>query len=67
MGWSTKKFDQKFYMDDFVQSVFSEEEAVEVYKCLRKSLADGGFQLTKWVCNSEKVMKKYPREIDQSR
>ena len=43
-----------FYMDDFVKSVASEEEAVEVYESLRKFLADGGFQLTKWICNSEK-------------
>ena len=39
-----------------MKSVASEEEAVEVYKCLQKSLALGGFQLTKWFCNSEKVM-----------
>ena len=45
-------------MDDFVKSVASEEEAVGVYKCLRKSLAVGGFQLTKWICNSDKVMER---------
>ena len=49
-------------MDDFVKTVASEEEAVEVYKCLRKSLADGGFQLTKWICNSEKVMERISPE-----
>ena len=49
-------------MDDFVKSVASEEEAVEVYKCLRKSLADRGFQLTKWICNSEKVMEEISPE-----
>ena len=51
-----KLINRNFYTDDFVKSVASEEEDVEVYKCLRKSLADGGFQLTKWICNSEKVM-----------
>ena len=49
-------------MDDFVKSVASEEEAVEVYKCLRKSLVDRGFQLTKWICNSEKVMEEISSE-----
>ena len=49
-------------MDDFVKSVAAEEEAVEVYKCLRKSLADRGFQRTKMICNSEKVMKEISLE-----
>ena len=39
-------------MDDFVNSVASEEEAVEVYKNLLKSLADRGFQLRK--CNRKR-------------
>ena len=45
-------------MGDFVKSVASEEEAVEMHKCL----ADGGFQLTKWISNSEKVMEEIPLE-----
>ena len=53
---------RNFYMDDFVKSVASREETVEAYKCLRKSLADRGFQLTKWICNSEKVMEEIPSE-----
>ena len=53
-----------FYMDDFVKSVASEEEAVEVYKCLQKSLADGGFQLTKLICNSKKVGLQWNVESD---
>ena len=55
-GMVANLINRNFYMDDVVKSVASEEEAVEVYKCLRKSLADGGFQLTKSICNSEKVM-----------
>ena len=39
-----------------MKSVASEEEAVKVYKCKRNSLADGEFQLTNWICNSEKIM-----------
>ena len=46
-GMVAKLINRNFYMDDFVKSVASREEAVEVYKCLRKSLADRGFQLTK--------------------
>ena len=49
---------RSFYMDNFVKSVVSEEESVDLYRSLRKSLADRGFQLTKWICNPEKVMKE---------
>ena len=61
-GMVAKLINRNFYMDDFVKSVASGEEAVEVYKCLRKSLAHRGFQLTKWFCNSEKVMKEISAE-----
>ena len=61
-GMVANLINRNFYMDDFVKSVASEEEAAEVYKCLRKSLADGGFQLTKWICNSEKVMEEISPE-----
>ena len=61
-GMVASLINEKFHMDDFVKSVASEEEAVEVYKCLRKSLSDGGFQLTEWICNSEKVMEDIPSE-----
>ena len=57
-GMVASLINRNFYMDDFVKSVASEEEAVEVYKSLRKFLADGGFQLAKWICNSEKVMEE---------
>ena len=39
-----------------MKSVASEETAVEVYTRLRTFLAKGGFQLTNWTRNSEKVM-----------
>ena len=61
-GMVAKLINRNFYMDNFVKSVASEEEAVGMYKSLRKSLADGGFQLTKWICNSEKVMERISPE-----
>ena len=53
-GMTAKLINRNFYKDNFVKSLVSEGEAVEVYKNLRKSLAESGFQLTKWICNSEK-------------
>ena len=61
-GMVSNLINRNFYMDDFVKSVASEEEAVDVYRSLQKSLADRGFQLTKWICNSEKVMKEISPE-----
>ena len=61
-GLVAKLINRNFYMDNFVESVASEEEAVGMYKRLQKSLADGGFQLTKWICNSEKVMERISPE-----
>ena len=58
----TSLITRNFYMDEFVKSVASEEEALEACRILRKSLADRGFQLTKWICNSEKVMEKVSPE-----
>ena len=61
-GTVASLINRNFYMDDFVKSVASEDEAVEVYKCLRKSVADGGFQQTKWICKSETVMERISPE-----
>ena len=61
-GMVANLINTNFYMDGFVKSVASEEEAVEVYRSLLKILAGGGFQLTKWICNSEKVMEEIPSE-----
>ena len=61
-GMVAKLINRNFYMDDFVNSVASEEEAVGMYKSLRKTLADVGFQLTNWICNSEKVIERISPE-----
>ena len=57
-GMVTILISRSFCMDEFVKSVGSQEEAVDVCRILRKSLADRGFQLTKRICNSEKVMEE---------
>ena len=38
---------RNYFMDNFVKSVAPEKEAVDMYRSLRNSLADRGFQLTK--------------------
>ena len=61
----TKLIMRSFYMDDFVKSVPSAEQAIEIYKLLRAMLAKGGFQLTKWISNCEQTMTSID-QIDKS-
>ena len=58
----TKLIMRNFYMDDFVKSVPSAEQAIEIYNMLRAMLAKGGFHSTKWISNCEQTMKS----IDQA-
>ena len=58
----TKLIMRNFYMDDFVKSVPSAEQAIEIYNKLRAMLERGGFHLTKWISNCEQTM----TSIDQA-
>ena len=49
-----------FYFDDCLKSVTSEDAAVRLVNQLRELLARGGFNLTKWVSNSKKVIESVP-------
>ena len=50
-------------MDDFIKSVETPEEANEVFSQLRHLLWQHGFQLTKWVSNSNEVWKAIPVDL----
>ena len=43
-------------MADFVKSVSSTEQAIEIYKLLRAMLAKAGSPLTKWISNCQQTM-----------
>ena len=53
---------RNFYLDDFVKSVTSAEQAIEIYNMLRAMLERGGFHLTKWISNCELTL----TSIDQA-
>ena len=59
---TTELIMRNFYLDDFVKSVPSAEQAIEIYNILRAMLAREGFHLTKWISNCEQTMKS----IDQA-
>jgi hypothetical protein len=51
---------KNFYVDDCLKSVGSNEKAIRLANQLRNLLAMGGFRLTKWISNSEEVLKSLP-------
>ena len=57
---ASKTMQNKFYMDDFIKSVETPEEAIEVFSQLRHLLSQHGFQLTKCISNSDEVCKAIP-------
>ena len=53
---------RNFYVDDCLVSVEDETHAAKEVKDFRSLLAYGGFKLTKWLSNSEEVMKTIPED-----
>ena len=51
-----------FYMDDFLRSERTPEEAITVRKQTTELLSRGGFRLVKWISNSRDVLEGIPRE-----
>ena len=60
---AAKAVQNNFYMDDFIKSVETPEEAIEVFNQLRILLSQHGFQLTKWISNSDEVFKAIPVDL----
>ena len=51
---------ENFYVDDCLKSVATKEDALALIEDLQALLAEGGFRVTKFVCNSPEVMEKIP-------
>ena len=60
-----KAVQRNFYMDDFLKSVRTPQEAIEIYQKVREILNKGGFKLTKWITSDEEVKSQIP-ETDRS-
>lgn len=53
---------RNFYMDDLLKSLLTEEDAINMVNNLRAICNRGGFNLTKWISNSRKVLQNIPEE-----
>ena len=51
-----------FYVDDCLKAVATKDQAIRLATELQELLASGGFRLTKWLCNSKRVMRSIPAE-----
>ena len=60
-----KAVQRNFYMDDFLKSVRTPQEAIEIYQKVREILIKGGFNLTKWITSDDEVKSEIP-ETDRS-
>ena len=56
---------RNFYIDDFLKSVRTPQEAIEIYQKVRDILIKGGFNLTKWITSDNEVKSQIP-ETDRS-
>ena len=50
-------------MDDFIKSVETPEEAIEVFEQLQPLLSKHGFELKKWISNSDTVTNAIPEDL----
>ncbi|XP_074029231.1 uncharacterized protein [Leptinotarsa decemlineata] len=53
----------RHYMDDYLDSVYTEEEAIRLIKEVIFIHRQGGFELRGWVCNSKEVYRHIPEEL----
>ena len=54
---------ENFYVDNFLDSFVSEQEAIETMYKIRELLSALGFNLTKFLSNSHKIVKSLPNSI----
>lgn len=53
----------KHYMDDYLDSSQSEEEAIKLIKEVINIHKNGGFTICNWICSSETVLSMIPEEL----
>ena len=63
-----KAVQQNLYMEDFLKSVRTPQEAIEIYQKVREIFNKGGFKLTKWITSDDEVKSQIPgdRQVNES-
>ena len=60
---AAKAIKNNFYMDDFIKSVETPEEAIEIFNQLQPLLSQHGFELKKWISNDDAVTEAIPEGL----
>ena len=60
---AAKTIQNNFYMDDFIKSVETTEEAIKGFKQLQPLLSKHGFELKNWITNSDAVTTAIPEDL----
>ena len=60
---ATKAIQNNFYMNDFIKSVETPEEAIEVFNQLYPLLSQHVFELKKWISNDDAVTEAIPEDL----
>ena len=60
---AAKAIQNNFYLDGFIKSVETPEEAIEVFNQLQPLLSRHEFQLKKWISNNYAVTKTIPEDL----
>jgi len=60
---AVRKVKENFYMDDFLDSVNSEDEAVRIIREVTLINSQGGFKLCNWISNSPEINATIPEEL----
>ena len=54
---------KNFFLDDFIKSVETLQQAIEVFNQLQILLSQHGFKLKKWISNNEAVTEAIPEDL----
>ena len=63
---ASKAIQNNFYMDDFIKSVVTPEEAIEVFNQLQPVLSRHGFELKKWMSDNDAVTEAIREDLKPS-
>ena len=58
-----KAIQNNFYKDDFIKSVETIEEAIELFNQLQTLLSQHGFEKKKWISNNDAITKAIPEDL----
>jgi len=60
---AAKAISERHYVDDYLDSTHTEDEAIKLIKSVTRVHKKGGFEIRSWTCSSKKVLEAIPSEF----